>query len=83
MVNIFFLPRCSPCPAVERCWIFGKPTGKDDTKASRMYGLYRDWPYRKEIWRFFGLVEVGEVCWMYGGPIEKDESDGEMVAWFQ
>ena len=55
----------------------------DDTKESRMYGLNRDWLYWKEISRFFGLVEVGEVCWVYRGPIEKDERDGEMVVWFQ
>ena len=48
-----------------------------------MYGLYRDWLYRKEICRFFGLVEVGGVCWVYRKPIGKDESDGEMVVWFQ
>ena len=48
-----------------------------------MYGLYRDWLYRKEMWRFFGNGEVGEVCWVYRGPIGKDESDGEMVVWFQ
>ena len=48
-----------------------------------MYGLYRDWRYRKEIWRLLGLVEGGEVCGVYRGPIGKDESDGEMVVWFQ
>ena len=48
-----------------------------------MYGFYRNWLYRKEMWRFFGLVEVGEVCWVYRRPLGKDESDGEMVVWFQ
>ena len=67
--------------ALLRC--YRGPIGNDDTKESPMYGLYRDWLYRKEIWRFFGLVEVGEVCWVYRGPIGKDESDGEMVVWFQ
>ena len=62
--------------ALLRC--YRGPIGKDDTKESPMYGLYRDWLYRKEIWRFFGLVEVGEVCWVYRGPIGKDETNGEM-----
>ena len=67
--------------ALLRC--YRGPIGKDESKESPMYGLYRDWLYRKEIWRFFGHVEVGEVCWVYRGPIGKDESDGEMVVWFQ
>ena len=67
--------------ALLRC--YRGPIGKDESKESPMYGLYRDWLYRKEICRFLGLVEVGGVCWVYRGPTGKDESDGEMVVWFE
>ena len=59
--------------------MYRKPIGEDDSKESRMYGSPRDW---KEMWRFSGHVEVGEMCWVYRGP-GNDGTDGMMVVWFQ
>ena len=63
-----------------RRWMSREPIGKDDTKESLVYDLYRDWLYRMKIWNNFLDVEVGCVCWMYRGPIGKDDTK-ESAIW--
>ena len=41
------------------CWMCTKPIGKDDTKVSPVWVLYRDWLYRKKILKKFLESEVG------------------------
>ena len=62
------------------CWMWKKPIGRDDTKVSRVWVLYRDWLYRRKISKKFWRAKMGGGCWRYRRPIERDESR-EWLVW--
>ena len=62
------------------CWMYRKTIGKDDTKVSRVWVLYKDWLYRKKISKKFWRAKMGRGCWRYRRPIERDDSR-EWLVW--
>ena len=56
------------------CWMWKKPIGRDDTKVSRVWVLYRDWLYRRKISKKFWRAKMGRGCWRYRGPIAVDDT---------
>ena len=47
-------------PWVGLCWMSKNPIGRDDTKVSLVWVLYRDWLYRKKISKKFWRAKLDE-----------------------